>query len=297
MNANSKAEETKLFLKHFIVWFVIAAVVLVLFVGRLIQNAQAAKEPRGNNDAPKERVFDYADILTDIQEEDLRKYIAEKEARYHMDFVVVTANLLVEGPEAQEMYGYTTPYWENNMRDLADDFWDTNHFGFNTGFEGDGSLLLDNRYPGQRGEWLSTSGSVYVKMSDADVEYVLNGVDQLYDVDPYHAYINYIDRIIKKTTRGQFKIKYLFWGVVISFFITLFYWLSGKADKLASDTTAYTQYVEGGEPKVHISRDQFLRKNTTARKIETSSGGGRSGGGGGHVSSGGAHHGGGGHRH
>ncbi len=264
-------------------------------------SARTRDMPRANNEAPKERVYDYADVLTDAEEKDLREYIAKTERELHIDIVLVTFSQSVEGQEAMEQYGLRSADWEQNMRDLADDFWDENKFGYNAGFEGDGVLLLHNWYEGQNGEHLSTSGRVEERFSLHDIDEVLYAVDEYYDTDSYksyRAYVKEVARLMDDSLSLPFS-----WGLVaiLPVIVAIIYAVSGASQKKAENTVAVNAYVAGGRPELRNKEDMLIRKNVAARKIETDSGsgggGGHSGGGGHHTSSGGASHGGGSHRH
>lgn len=294
-------EERKQYFHYFRIWFVLVGILLAVTTALGIYRSLTGNRTRQNEQAPSERVYDGADLLTDEEEEKLRRYIAEKEAEYGMDFVILTFSRPVEGKEAQEQYHYRSTGWEQNMTDIADDFWDENQFGFNKGFEGDGSILIDNRYPGQRGEWLSTSGRVEDELGYYEVEEVLEAVDVYYDSSPYRAYRNYIDTVCRLMDGGFHAGSGYYLGALLISVVTAGVYaamhLTGNGGK---KTVTVSTYVRGGEPTIRKS-DELIRKSVVKRKIETSSGGsggGRSSGGGGHhVSSGGASHGGGGHRH
>lgn len=305
MNTGLKKEARKQYLHYFRIWFAVVGILFILTAAVGILHAVRGGRTRINTAAPAERVYDYADILTEEEEEKLRRYIARKEAEFGADFVIVTFSQAVEGAEAQEQYGYRSDDWEQNMTDIADDFWDKNAFGFNKGFEGDGSILIDNRYPGQRGEWLSTSGRVESALSAYDVERVLYAVDDYYDSDPCRAYMCYIDKVCSYLDGGAVihvsGIYYVgaFFASVIA---ALVYAASHLGKNRAGDTVAVNAYVVGGKPVMRNSGDDLIRKNVVKRHIqrESSSGGGSrgsSGGGGHHTSRSGASHGGGGHRH
>lgn len=301
MDKELKKEAKKQYLHYFRIWFIVVGVLLVVTVGAGAMHAMKKDAARTNNTAPTERVYDYADILTDAEEEKLREYIAEKEATYKADFVILTFSQPVEGAEAKEQYGYRSTNWEQNMMDIADDFWDENGYGFNKNFEGDGSILIDNRYEGQRGEWLSTSGKVEDALGTYDVENVLYAVDTYYDSDPCRAYMRYVDKVCSYLDGGvQVGVGYYLGAFVLSIVVTLVYAASHLGKNRAKDTVAVNAYVNGGKPMLRNKGDDFIRKNVVSRRIETSSGGGgghSSGGGGHHVSRSGASHGGGGHRH
>lgn len=309
MSDELKKEAKKQYFHYFRIWFlavgILLAVILVLGGIRILKSAV----PRANGNAPAERVYDYADLLTAEEEEKLRSYIAKKEARYGVDFVIMTFSQPVEGKEALD-YGCYSTDWETNMTDLADAFWEENHYGYNKDFEGDGSILIDNRYPGQRGEWLSTSGKVEAELGTAQVEEVLYAVDDYYDSNPYKAYKSYIDKVCdyldhKVFTGIELGSAYYLPALIISVIVAWIYAAVHLKGNRAGKTVAPNAYVVGGKPVVGVQQDDFIRKDLVKRHIETSSGGGggsrssgrSSGGGGHHVSRGGASHGGGGHRH
>lgn len=303
MSDNYKKEAMRQYFHHFRVWFIIVGIVAVVTVGAGILRLARNDAGRTNTSAPRERVYDNADVLTDAEEERLREYIAKKEAEYKADFVILTISQPVEGEEALQ-YGCRYTDWYGNMTDIADDFWDEKGYGFNKSFEGDGSILIDNRYEGQRGEWLSTSGKVEDALSVRAVESVLYAVDDYYDSDPCKAYMRYIDKVCEYLGGGKVQIEgsYYLGACFISIIIAVVYATSHLGKNKARKTTAVNAYVPGGKPVMRNQRDDFIRKNVVQRKIETSSGssggGGHSSGGGGHhTSSSGASHGGGGHRH
>ncbi len=303
MRDDYKKEAIRQYLRHFRIWFILVGIMAAVTAGVGIIHFAGGSGERSNTSAPRERVYDNADILTDEEEEKLREYIAEKEEQYKADFVILTISRPVEGNEALES-GLDSSDWETNMTAIADDFWDENGFGYNKGFDGDGSILIDNRYKGQRGEWLSTSGKVEDALSVRAVESVLYAVDDYYDSDPCRAYIRYIDKVCGYLNGGSVRLggTYYLGAFVVSLVIAAVYASSHLGKNKARDTTAVNAYVAGGKPVMQDQRDDLIRKNVVKRKIETGSGsrgGGRSGGGGGghHVSRSGASHGGGGHRH
>lgn len=305
MNEDFKKEARKQYLHYFRFWFIAVGVLLIATVIAGISHYIRINAPRGNASAPAERVYDYADLLTDEEEEKLREYIAKKEKEYKADFVIMTFVQAVEGSDAQEQYGYDSADWEHNMMDIADSFWDENGYGFNKSFEGDGSILIDNRYEGQRGEWLSTSGKVENALGIYEVDSVLYAVDDYYDSNPYQAYKAYIDQVCYYLDEGIVSVSdlgcYWFIAVIISLIVAGIYAASHLKQNKAQDNVAVNAYVAGGRPVMRNKGDDFIRKNVVKRHIETSSGGSghhSSGGGGGHhTSHSGASHGGGGHRH
>lgn len=293
-----KREAVRQFFKYFMFWFIAVVLVIVVTIVAGIAHSKKEAPARGNLSAPEERVYDGADILTDEEEELLRQYIAEKEAFYQADFVIVTFSMPVEGEEALQL-GFDTGDWETNMMNLADDFWDECGYGYNVSFEGDGAILIDNRYPGQRGEWLSTSGEVEHRLDSYDVGYVLDAVDEYYDSNPYKAYMGFIDQTCSNLSGGEIRLGMGYYLIaIIGSVITAVCYANYHLKKNdARDTVSINAYISGGTPISTNSIDNFIRKNVVSRRIETSSSSGGGGGGGHHRSRSGASHGGGGRRH
>lgn len=81
MEKDIKKEALRQYLKYFKVWFIIAGILAVITIGAAVVHLLTPKTVRGNSQDPTERVFDYADMLTDEEEQILREYIAECEER------------------------------------------------------------------------------------------------------------------------------------------------------------------------------------------------------------------------
>lgn len=296
MEMNVKKEAGRQYLKYFRIWFIITGVFVALglvFGVASLFSGEAGKNPeRQNMSAPKERVYDFADVLTDAEEKNLREYIARKEPLIQADIVLVTIKEDVESGA----YG-----WETAMMNYADDFYDQKLYGYDA-VNGNGVLLLDNWYDGQAGSWLSTCGNVYYRFGDYEINRVLDAVYYGLDDGAYEAYLDYIDTVYYlMADEGQMESASLSLGMILGlpFMVALIYALVNLRQSKAKVTTQANTYVEGGRPVMRVSRDDFIRKHVVTRRIETNSGsrsGGHSGGGGGHRSSGGVSHGGGGRR-
>ena len=293
----------KEWLRYFKIWFLICAIVLVVFgVWRGVSGKGSSGAERINTVCTEtERVFDFADVLTDKEEESLRELIAKREKQTQCDIVLVIMN------ESLEEYarGYD-PYASGNEYTMikADNFYDEYGFGWNKTKEsddGDGVLLLDNWYRESDGKvytWFSTSGKAERAYSNARIEHLLDEVYEYIETSPYKAYRAYIETFYRDMT-GKTEMS-VPWPVVlivpsVAAVIFVLFNLSGKEGK---KTTQATTYLQGGHPNFTVNHDRFIRKSTTSRRIQTSSGGGggggHSGGGGHHTSSGGHSHGGGG---
>ncbi len=297
MEIDFKKEARKQYLHFFRFWFIIVGILLVVTVFAVIGKSMMRTErERHNSQSPTERVFDYAEVLTDQQENELRELIAEKEAQIGCDLVLVTMRQPVEGSEAKETYNYRYTSWELNMQDIADDFYDNNAYGYNAP-HGDGALILDNWYEDQEGTHLSTSGRVFERFGNYDIDAALSWVDRYIESDPQKAYsacINYIaDRMSGHS--GDIGTSILMLAAIVPLIVAGVFVGTHLRSKQGKKTTTATTYIVGGKPVMNQQRDDFVRKHVSQRRIQTSSssGGGR---GGAHVSSGGHTHGGGSHR-
>lgn len=312
MDKELKMEARKQYLHYFRFWFIAVAIVLVIFLGTLFAKLMSSKgsllAERNNNVAPTERVYDYADVLTSEEEDKLRSFIAKCEDIIKCDIVLVTSCEDMEAigvaPDTTESGLRVTggDSWETAMMNTADDFYVSNHFGYNQP-DGDGVLLLDNWYEDQEGSWLCTTGRVMNRFSTYDIDEVLNAVYYKVDDSPYEAYKAYVEEFCEIMTEPTYEqetaASTIFGGFIVITIACLIYVGVNANQPQARDTTVVMEYVKGGRPVMNFSDDVFVDKRVTSRIIQTSSGGGgghRSGGGGSHTSRSGSSHGGGGRR-
>lgn len=289
MEYDFKREAKRQYLRYFRFWFLAVAVLAVICIVLGARKFAESGRGRTNDEAPAERVYDYEDMLTDAEEEQLRRYIAEKEEELHIDFVVMAIGEEYEGRLIKGV---------NDMREIADDFWDEHKFGYNKGFKGDGVLLL---LVGQKGSYLSTSGRAEEALSNYDIDTVQDAVDVYRKRDPYKAYLAYIDTVARLMSGGRVESSDIMLVLILTLVAALIYAAVHLTQKPAQKTTTVNTYVAGGQPVMNRKGDDFVRKSLTKRHIQTNTGGGgssggssHSGGGGHHVSSSGASHGGGG---
>ncbi len=283
MGKETQKEAIKQFIRYFKIWFIVLGIFFVLWILSGISYIAEENPVRSNASAPVERVFDRADVLSDEEEEKLRHLIAQTEEKIQCDIVLVTIN---------QQVGISDYEWEKNMRNLADDFYDQNNYGYDK-VHGDGVLLLDNWYEGQGGSWLSTCGRVYEQFSDADIDDVLTSVYYEVENDPFAAYSAYIEEISYKMDGD---IPFPGFLLVIPLIVMLVFVMVKMRSPLGKDTVSVNEYVAGGRPEFRAKTDQLVNKFVTRRHIPKPSSGGSSGRGGSHISSGGVRHGGGGMR-
>lgn len=239
----------------------------------------------------KERVFDYGDVLTDKEENKLRKLIAKREAQTGCDIVLITLqeSLKEYARQIEPGVGY-----DEFVRVYAEQFYEENQFGYDRP-NGDGIVLVDNWYREEDGHiytWLCTTGRVKEKYSDQDIDHILDNVYRYVEYNPYLAYKTYVNDFYHDMLGIQVFSLYVPGSVpwIIGLLAAvLFAVCNGRSKKGVKTTTALT-YTGGVQPVFRVRKDRFIRKSVVTRKIQTSSGsgGGRSGGGGGS-------HGGGGH--
>ena len=251
---------------------------------------------RKNSEAPARRVYDYAEVLTEKEEDKLAQLIAKRETQTGCDIVIVTIN-----ESLYKKYGITEDTdrnWESCMMQFADDFYDENNFGYDR-VHGDGVLLLHNWYPAEKGSWLSTCGRALDRYTRSMVDNVLDDVYTKAKRSPYQAYRSYIENVYRDMSgKGRINLNPLIL-LVISVVAAGIFIATHMKSKEGEKTTAASTYVENNSVRFRTQRDELVNKFVTTRVIPRntgSGGGGHSGGAGGHVSSGGVSHGGGGRR-
>lgn len=291
MDKELRTKAWKQYLHYFWIWFFILIVLLVIFGGIIIKKRSAGRLERGNQAAPIERVYDFADVLTDKEEEDLRELIAKKETEGKFDIVLVTIKEAVETDSVS---------WETAMMNYADNFYDSYNYGYDK-IHGDGVLLLDNWQEGQKGSWLCTTGKVYRQFSTYDVDLILDAVYNKVEKNPYIAYQTYIEKVVNKMNPKSENRMFFFAGILLIPLITaISFMLIKMQSKSGEKTVVSSTYVADGKPIMHRQSDEYIRKFVTKRHIPQNNGGSggsrSSGGGGSHRSSGGVTHGGGGRR-
>ena len=260
----------KKYLKHFAVLFILFAIVLVVFIVALIMkkpNEEKVYTRTNTQCKTEERVFDYADVLTDAEEDALRQMIAEKQDEIGCDIVLVT----ISDPDYAG---------DNAMMNYADDFYDDNMFGYDEPW-GDGALYLDNFLGiGNSYSWFSTCGRVENRYSSSMIYDLIDDICYNVNRDPfgsYQLYINSLANTMSSNSSLDVEIPtFAIWGVAA--LITLIYILVCINRNVGRKTTDANTYVAGGHAQFPDRRDVFISKHTTSRKIQTNSGGGGGGG-------------------
>ena len=240
-----------------------------------------------------QKVYDFADLLTDEEEDKLFEQINSFISQTGYDLAVVTTN-------------------DNNKRseiEYADDFYDYNDFGKNS--TRDGLLLLIDMT--NRKVYISTTGNAIV-MYNSRIDSIIDaGYDYLTSEDYYNTFSKMIEKqeyyfdigvdekdaktiIIDEYGNASY-IKYMPYGLIgfisgiVTLIVSIIIYNKSKLKLKVGSTISYMK-------DKNITKKQDNLVNTvvthTLRYSDTSSGGGHSSGGGFHSSSSGSSHGGGG---
>lgn len=298
---------------QFVGVFLIPTIIVALLLAGWFFTAKNAK---GYYDSPNtervygdKRVFDYADQLTDTEEEKLEAYIHEAEKETTCDIVIVTLNESLKdyAPEYKAKYDMTiTP--DKYVMVYADKFWEDNKFGYDkpqildgTPYSGDGVLLVDNLYREPETNkiytWMCTTGKVERKYSESMIDYALDVFYDYVETDYYKACVKFVDCF--RFDMGAIKLTGSKVTIAAAVIFTLIYLLTHLSSKAGKKTVSESSYLIGNSLNFTVNRDTFIRKNVVKHynppSESRSSGGGGGGGGGHHSSGGGGSHGGGGH--
>ena len=229
----------------------IQAILMAVFMMLLvIPQAVQAQEYSSEQDyyqavQDNQRVYDFAELLSDSERENIEEKISDASEQSGLDIVVLTVN---------QMFGKTD-------REMADDFYDNGQFGFELeGKEDSGILLLIDME--NRQLYISTAGTGIDYVTDDDWKEILNDIrDYATDGDYVQVCETYIDDVIfyAKWANSTFFTIFqsltvdLIIGVVIAGIVVLVLRFSGKSEKTVSRETY---------------RARFIRRATTSRKIE-----------------------------
>ena len=241
-----------------------------------------------------DKIYDFADLLTDLEEENLFNLVNNYITSTNYDLAIVTIN---ENPKYDEV-------------SYADDFYDYNSFGKNE--TRDGSLILidmDNRVI-----YITTTGYAIKMYDDNRIDNIIDsGYDNLKNEEYYTCLSNMILKMQEEYELGYpdsnknmeidsngnpFYIKYISYKVIalissiITLIVSLILYFKTRLKIKVGSTVSYLKNAN-----ITLREDNFITANTTRTIIasNTSSSGSSHGGGSSfHSSSSGSSHGGGG---
>ena len=258
------------------------------------------------NTRENQRVFDYGDQLTTEEEEELEDYIAKAEKKTCLDLVILT---LDESLAYYDPYtaGYGSfdenPHSYGHITALADEFWESNRFGYDQAqvldgskTTGDGLLLVDNVYRESDGwvyTWLCTTGRAETDYSSSAIDSNLDAFYEDVKYNYYDACIDWVDACIAHDSIDKsIHVGFGFFSNILILLVIVIYYHVNSKEKPGKVTTTAETYLIEKSLSYPIQKDQFKNKVVTKRYNPPSS---SSGGGGSHRSGGGGSHGGGGH--
>lgn len=305
-------------IKQFIKSNIVLAVIVLIFFGYYMYKKPSI--PRKSDEVlvhestntervyGDKRVFDYADELTDKEEEDLEFYIHEVEDKIAMDIVIVTLN--------ESLKDYAEDYCNRYNMEMvspdkyvmlyADEFWEVNKFGYDepqildgTQNTGDGVILVDNLFrepeTGRIYTWMGTTGQAELRYSSDEIDHAL---DVFYDnlTDDYkHGLMSFVTQVSYDLDTEIVDLAFKPFAIIVAGLVLLIFVLTHLKSKSGKVTTTANTYVSPGGAKFVVHEDRFLRKSVTKVYDPPSSSSSSGGGGGHHTSGGGGSHGGGGH--
>lgn len=223
-----------------------------------------------------EKVYDFADLFTDEEEQQLYTRITNYINEYNLDLAVVTID-------------------ENNKtpREYADDFYDYNDFNQQGGI----LFLIDMD---NRKIYMSTTGQAIKMYNDYRINTALDEVyTYMSDEEYYEGTSNYIDKISDYAKKGVPTSNNEEKSLTSSIFISLLIGLIGTAiimailifkNRMVKKATTAREYLNKNSIKIQNMGEILISSNTTKHEIDHSSSGSST-----HTGSSGSSHGGGGH--
>lgn len=243
------------------------------------------------------KVYDFADILTDLEEKEVKEYIDNFIEKTSIDMVFVSIDM---------------PYTNDSKNEsFAADFYDYNDFGID--FENySGIVLLRNNYSSDRYYDMYTFGNAQLYFDQSRYDNILD------DMYPYFSNKKYLEglKLFVSKCSSYYDSGYVYiyrYSYVDSdgyihknFHLPVFACLLGsgiitliiitilvKKNKMIRKATSASTYLNKDSINYTQHVDQFLNSHTTHYTVSSSSGGGggfsSGSSGGGHSSGGGRH--------
>lgn len=254
-----------------------------------------------------EKIYDFSDVLTDEEEENLYNKVINFISKTKIDMVIVTIN---------------KTWSDYQIEEFADDFFDYNDFGMNMSDTSyDGILVVRNTNDYNRYYYISTGGMGQVYFPKDRVNDILDDMYNGMHNDLYYegfnsfidsSYQNYLLGIPSKYEgatvdkkgdlydsngklvsyeTGVYRLPYGIALIIASIVTLITMIILISKNRMIEKATKAKEYLDKNSVNYTKKEDVFLHTHTTSYKITSSSG---SGGGGSHHSSSGFSHGGGG---
>ncbi len=267
-----------------IISLIVTAILFIIYGGMWMSYRSKITTPERKNLScdTEERVFDYANKLSNAEEESLEKLICKYEEKLGFDIVLVLLN---------EDIGYETADYSYNNYDVienwAKDFYSEHNFGWDNE-DNDGVIFVANYLDGYA--WLQAYGNPYYKCSGSRRDAMVDEITANLRENPYKACKTYVNEVFKNMTGlGIVGVTLPGWvKYIVGLIAATVFLLCNVKSKAGKVTVNKDTYIEPGNAKVIRNENTFLSKHTTSRRIETSSSGSSGGGGGSSGSSGGS---------
>ena len=233
-----------------------------------------------------EKIYDFANLLTDEEEQQLKLKIDKFIEDNNMDMVIVTDSFSYVRDEENESY--------------ADDFYDYNDFGLKHEHNS-GVLLLRNANPSNPYYHMSTTGDAQLYLNDARINRILD--DIYYDIrsgkylDGFTKFIDQTDYYVKQgkpntannyyidddgnmhRAKGKFHppiVSATLAGFVVALIVIL---IMVSKNKMVKKATKAEEYLNKESANITRREDKFIRSHTSSYTVSSSSGGHSHGGG------------------
>lgn len=263
--------------------FIIALVALVVigiacFIGYFVKSKANLKHDERSNTACKtnDRLFDYADKLTDDEESELKQQISDLEDLVGMDFVIFIiddstdlsdAGVLFIG-DSLELAGDLCDYYRFGWENRADAAYNTS------------VVIVANWDTGDLG--YCTNGKATDRINTARAQKIVDHGTKILRNDPMGGLQRMINDTEKAMRSGSGGIKFLspFICFIVSLAGAIVFFIVNYSKKAGKDTTTASTYSKGNA-QILDKRDIFIRKEVHSVQIQSDSGGSGGGGGGG----------------
>lgn len=232
------------------------------------------------------KVYDYAQVLTTTEEQNLKRSIDLYIANHNMDMVIVT----VKHHEKSSTMAY------------ADDFYDYNGFGVGSNYDGV-IFVLDFTFWQNGDIWISTTGKAIDIYTDYRIDRILDSVVAKKNYGYYEMFDTFIEQSNYYAKEGipvydsTLEDRNSAWSYIITFSLvipSIVILILVLRNKMVKKSTTANVYLLKDSVIINKRSDKFITTHTTSVRINDSSS--SSGGSSTHTSSSGRSHGGGGRR-
>ncbi len=244
-----------------------------------------------------EKIYDYAEIISDSEEQVLFNAIQNYIDTANMDMVILTVDL---------------PYSDSEIENYAADFYDYNDFGINIELYS-GIIIVRNINSYNRFFNIYTFGNAQLyypyERCEEILDYIYNDIHAENYLSGFNSFISYSIKFYNEgipnfyqnyyvDDMGYLKKRYTIpWFIALivsSIFTCIVMIILISKNKMVKKASIAKEYLDSSSINYTNRSDNFITSHTTSYTISSSSGGG---GGGSHSGSSGGGHGGGGGRH